>query len=237
MPIQIDTFDVSGIWKCPEGVTSVVVDVWGAGSSGSSVNTTGGGGSGGGGARVQSTLTVSPGTSYTINVGVQGGASQAGGDSYFNDSATAMAKGGGSAQANGRLPGVGGSAAASVGDIKHSGGSGGAGFTGTGAQGRSGGAGAAGGLTADGTAGTNANAGNPGTGGTATDGGGNGGNGVQANVNGNDGQVPGGAGSGGGVNGSPGLGGHGRVTVTYLLPGGSTYRPLRQLRNRAVTRI
>jgi len=74
----VQPFTTSTTWRCPSGVTSIQVECWGAGGAGgsasaasSSGNRSGGGG--GAGSYVKKTITVVPGTDYTITVG-QGGA-------------------------------------------------------------------------------------------------------------------------------------------------------------------
>ncbi len=64
------TFNSSGSFTPPAGVTQVVVECWGGGGRGSSISsgTTGGGG-GGGGAYSRSLVAVTPGTPYTVTVG------------------------------------------------------------------------------------------------------------------------------------------------------------------------
>jgi hypothetical protein len=72
------TATTSTTWLCPAGVFSVQVECWGAGGGGggvsaadtSSSNRSGGGG--GAGSYVKKTITVVPGTTYTITVGAGG---------------------------------------------------------------------------------------------------------------------------------------------------------------------
>jgi hypothetical protein len=77
-------------WTCPTGVTSIDVELWGAGGAGGSASqasATSGtrlAGGGGAGSYVKKTLTVVPGTSYNVTVGgggFPGGTTQASG--YF----------------------------------------------------------------------------------------------------------------------------------------------------------
>ncbi|MDD3007216.1 MAG: hypothetical protein PHX30_06610, partial [Candidatus Pacebacteria bacterium] len=98
----------------PAGVTSIKVEAWGAGGSGGSY-----GGGGGAYTRTDSVSVVS-GSNYTVVVGLGSNTTSAGGDSYFRNTSTVMAKGG---QA-GRSGGSGGAASSSVGSIKYSGGNG-----------------------------------------------------------------------------------------------------------------
>ena len=70
---QTDTYTVAGTqtWTCPAGVSSVSVQCWGGGggSGGASNILNSAGGGGGGGAYAYSVINVTPGTTYTINVG------------------------------------------------------------------------------------------------------------------------------------------------------------------------
>ena len=77
-------------WTCPTGVTSIDVELWGAGGAGGSASTASAAsgtrlaGGGGAGSYVKKTLTVVPGTTYNVTVGgggYPGGTSQASG--YF----------------------------------------------------------------------------------------------------------------------------------------------------------
>jgi subtilisin-like proprotein convertase family protein len=225
------TFNSSSSWTPPAGVTSVTIECWGAGGSGGgNSNTNDGGGGGGGGAYSKGTVTVVPGTPYTVTVGTGGNGNSGsngspGGDSWFSTNTSVMAKGGGAGlepTGPGGVAGTGGQASAGFGNIiKFSGGNGGAGrdnSTGTG-----GGGGSSAGTAANGAAGA-VGAGSAGAGGTAPAGGGNGGNGGASTSNGSDGVTPGGGGGGSGdkstfgSNRSGGDGANGRITVTYTCP-------------------
>nr|WP_315149089.1 T9SS type A sorting domain-containing protein [uncultured Flavobacterium sp.] len=89
-------------WVAPAGVTSVIVECWGAGGSGGSTSSGGVGGGGGGGSYViNQNVTVVPGTSYTVTVGAGGVASSssttngtAGGNSQFLSTVPVIANGG-----------------------------------------------------------------------------------------------------------------------------------------------
>jgi len=173
-------------WTVPTGVTSVsVVAVGGGGGGGNwSLGIQGGAG---GGLGYKNSISVTPGSTYTVQVG-QGGAGgssgvngSAGTDSFFLNATTVKGEGGaGGAQTNPKA--LGGSY---VGD---GGGDGGSAFLGVGAGG-SGGGGGAGGYSGNGGDGAN-NQGNNGTDGSGGGGGGGGG----ASTSGNNG-----AGGGGGV--------------------------------------
>ena len=205
-----DVFNSQGTytWTAPAGVTSVDVEAWGGGGNGSTTSGGGitiGGGGGGGGAYVRSTLTVVPGNTYTLVVGGSGE------DSYFINQTTILAKGGESVAGNTPDGGQGGSAAASIGDVKFSGGNGGDG-SGTSFGG--------GGGSSAGAAAVGANGSTP-NGGTAPAGGGDGGDGATAQGDGSDGDEPGGGGGGSlktqnanrTYNG--GAGAHGKVILRY----------------------
>ena len=89
-------------WVAPTGVTSVIVECWGAGGSGGSSSTGGVGGGGAGGSYViNQNVTVVPGTSYTVTVGAGGVANSngsangtAGGNSQFLSTVPVIANGG-----------------------------------------------------------------------------------------------------------------------------------------------
>jgi len=220
-------------WICPANASAIQIECWGGGGAGGSAQRTGssgnvqygGGGAGGAYAKLIS-MSVVPGTTYYLNVGVGGvnnsavtGTTVAGGDSWFNSTNTPssiiIAKGGtGGASAIGTTSttryGTGGtgSAAASAGDVIFAGGSG-AMATASGAGGGGSGAGSAaiGASTA-----TNVGA-------TAPTGGGSGGTGtVNNSVSGTSGSQPGGGGGGArdssNVTIAGGAGGAGKVVIT-----------------------
>ena len=64
---QFHNFLNSGVqthqWRAPDGITHVLVEMWGAGGGGSPFT------GGGGGAYSRGVIAVTPGTIYTINVG------------------------------------------------------------------------------------------------------------------------------------------------------------------------
>ena len=121
------------VFTVPAGITSIQIECIGAGGNGGAQTTIErGAGGGGGGAYSSSTITVTPGATYSVVVGLGGnatyGAAVPGGDSYFNNPSTVMAKGGSSCAVNVRgYPTriLGGQASASVGTTKYSGGMGG----------------------------------------------------------------------------------------------------------------
>jgi hypothetical protein len=223
----------SGTWICPANVTSVQVECWGGGGAGGSAykpvsgNAFGGGGAGGAYAKKNS-VTVVPGTSYTIAIG-SGGVSAispslttvSGGDSWFGIGSltNCLAKGGAGGQSvissGSSILGSGGIGSTSncVGDIFYTGGNGCAGQgspTNTG-----GGGGGSAGNTSSGLSATSY------LGATAVNTGGSGGNGKDSTGNGNGSQGGSPGGGGGGARGSSvgsqtigGTGGSGQVVLT-----------------------
>lgn len=115
-------FTTNTSWVVPTGVNRVSIVAVGAGGGGSNTNNSPGGG--GGALSYVNNLSVTPGETLTVVVGV-GANNVAGGDSYVRRSTTdlVLAKGGARGVSGG---GQGGSAAAGVGDVKYSGGNGGA---------------------------------------------------------------------------------------------------------------
>ncbi len=194
---QSQTFTTSGTFTVPAGVTTLIVECWGAGGGGGSSRNNNGnpraGGGGGGGGYSSSVLTVVPGTNYSIVVGTggAGGASNsngsAGGNTTFNGT-TVVALGGSGGNRGGN--GAGGAGATSgTGSVTYTGGNGAAGVNNTGSGGGGGGAGSNGnGGAAAGT-----------TAGSGTDlNGGDGGAGISGiSSAGNSGNNYGGGGSGG----------------------------------------
>jgi hypothetical protein len=213
-----DTFNASGTWTVPAGVSSAVLEAWGSGGAGGGATAHGpGGGGGAGGQYAKKTLSgLSVGANYTVAVaGVTSGGTgdgAAGGDSSVvspSSTTVVLAKGGGGGIANDGAGGT-GSTAGGVGDTVFAGGSGMVGGTSSGGGG--GGAGSAG-------AGGNASGTTGGTGTAAN--GGSGGAGTASKANGSPGSNFGGGGGGGnlthGGNESGGDGAAGLVTVTYTI--------------------
>ncbi len=212
----------AGTWTAPPGVTSVTVEVWGGGGKGGArVNSTYGAGGGGGGAYAKkASQTVTPGTTYNFMVGAGSTSTAAGGDSWFVNATTVMAKGGASVANNTSGGASGGSASASIGDVgsKFNGGNGAGAFGLT----LAGGGGSSAGIAANGTAATNS------AGGTAPTRGGNGGNGRTSTTgSGSGGSVPGGGGGGALVypftsSASGGSGANGKLVISYTEPSAAT---------------
>ncbi len=221
------TYDASGTFTVPAGVTSITVQCWGGGGAGGRGYTVNGasGGGGGGGAYASSTIAVTFGQSYNVVVGA-GGTSPTnnngnpGGASSFGTNLVLAAGGSGGNQAitnTAAAGGAGGTVAASIGTIRFAGGNGVAGINGTGAGACGGGGGAAAG---SGGAGSN---GNQCAGGTGVAPSGNGGSGSRNAVGGAGSSVAGG-GAGGNRNNTNNIGGAGaagRIVVTYTVTGGS----------------
>lgn len=190
-------------WTCPAGVTSAMIECWGAGAGGGGGNSSRGGPGGGGGEYTQEpSYPVVPGVvySYLVGAGGTGGttnnAGNSGSLSYFDlsTSGNGVFATGGTA-VGGNVGGAGGSG--SVQTIESTGGNGG----GNGAQGNGGcGGGGSGGSTGNGGSGTSSLGGGStlGTAGGAagTGGGAAGGAGGNQAVSGSNGVSPGGGGGG-----------------------------------------
>lgn len=219
--IRITPLQVAQSWVVPAGVTQIKVEAWGGGGRGGShVSTSGERGGGGGGAYASSTISVTPGQTYYIAVGVGSNNNvNPGLDSWVSlntngSSPVVLAKGGYSAENDNTTGANGGDYAMSTGDIRNNGGRGANGVTGT--------AGGGGGSSA-GSTGTGVNATNQfgAVGPSGYDG--IGGNGGTANgTPGASGLVPGGGGGGarrtsnGNTNGGDGA--NGQVIITVLGP-------------------
>jgi len=210
------TFNGNGTFTVPVGVTSITVQVWGGGGRGGA--RTGGDNvalaGGGGGAFSSDVLIVTPGTGFTVTVGVGSSSTAAGGDSWFGSISTILAKGGSSVADNANVSGIGGLASAGVGATKFNGGNG---ATGTGGS-FGGGGGSSAGQTLIGNY-TNTTT-NTRTAATAPTGGGNGGIGAANNAAGVAGTAPGGGGgggyrAGGGSTQNSGNGANGRIIVAW----------------------
>ncbi|MCB0645935.1 MAG: hypothetical protein KDC49_04695 [Saprospiraceae bacterium] len=200
----------STTFNVPPGFSgTMIVQVWGAGggSNGGSIGARAGGG--GGGFTMTTVVSPTPGD-YTVNVGVGGLASEAGGgsSSFIGGSINLVATGG--LRGQGATQGIGGSG--SGGDINFVGGTGGSRELNV----AGGGGGGAAGPTGNGGNGGDASGGVAGFGG-AGNGGGNGGDGQPSlGGAGNPGAFPGGGagGIGNGGSGSGGTGGNGQVIVS-----------------------
>jgi hypothetical protein len=219
-----DTFNASGTWVAPAGVTSVIVEAWGGGGGGHDGSNAGdyGGGGGGGGAYASSVVTVTPGNSYAITIGA-GGANGTpgnnGGATSFDGSTVVAAGGRGAGSTTGG--GTGGTIAASTGTIRFAGCNGGNGATNTAGTGEAGGGGG-GSPTAAGSCSNGGNGAGRSSGGAGGTGEGTGGDGGVRGPNATASTAPGGGGGGGSERSqSTGTAGAaGRVVLTYTLPGG-----------------
>lgn len=191
-----DTYTTSGNWTVPAGVTSVTVQIWGAGGGGGGSNSNNNGGSGGGsGAYVSRIIPITPGT-YAFTIGTGGAAGAASNAVAGTGGNSTITLGGFTLTANGGTGGTGNSGAAGTG-----------------------------GTATGGTTNTNGNSGSTGGGsggnGASSPNGGTGGIG-NTNAAGSAGSTPG-AGGGGGERGggdwTGGAGARGEIRFTYLLPG------------------
>jgi len=228
------TFTVSSTWTCPSGVTSVQVECWGGGGAGgSAMGTTsyrGSAGGGAGGTYVRSTVSVTPGTVYTVTVGDGGiapastfvdGAVSSGGDSWFSSQSTVLAKGGNGGVSvkcsTSNLLGSGGlgSTSGSIGNTIYKGGDGYTSTSYVSGTGYGGGGGGSGGTSSDGNNATSK------TGATAVSGGGAGASGGVGGANGSSASINSGGGGGGAQAASStsyragGNGGSGKVILTW----------------------
>ena len=208
-------------WTCPAGVTSVNVDLYGAGGGGGYGGTSvgnGGGGGGGGGFCSRTAIPVSCGVSYTIVIGSGGLGATAtlvagtGATTSATFGAVALTASGGIGGVNFLSGGAGGAGGVGAGGaVNRSGGSGG--------LGTSAGSGAGGGCA--GTTGNGGPGGNAGGLGGAA-GGGNAGSGANGLTTGTAvglvGNNFGGGGSGGTRNSAGGSGAPGRVAISFTCP-------------------
>ena len=110
---SVQYFTSNGTWMKPEGVTKVMVEVQGAGGSGSSSEPDNAFGGGGGYAR--KLIDVSSISSATITVGsggvgrpAGGGAGNNGGDSIWFDGTNTVTGSGGGGGTNNKVPSIGG---------------------------------------------------------------------------------------------------------------------------------
>jgi len=212
-----ETFNTSGSFTVPAGVTSITVGCWGGGGGGGTRSTSGVAGGGGGGAYSSSVIAVTAGDvfNYVVgNGGTSGSPAIAGGDTWFGTATTIMAKGGNSVTINSQTAGTGGAAGPGFGTIKNSGGNGRNGNTSGTDYGGGGGSSAGSAIGDNGNNATNSN------GAGAPAGGGDGGDGkFSSQGNGEIGSTPGGGGGGAlrtsGSTKTGGSGGAGQVTVTY----------------------
>jgi len=215
---QAETFDSPGAhtFTVPDGVSEITVEAWGAGGRGGSTEAQGNRRTGGGGGAptLARFFEVSPGDSFSLNVGEGSQSAAAGGDSVFeNVDGDVIAAGGGSVPQNSQDGAAGGSEEDSQGNLVSRSG-------GDGADRQSinngGGGGSSAGPDSVGATATSR------VGAVVPDGGGDGGDGgirdEGDSENGQPGVEPGGGGGGATSKGtarSGGRGGDGRVRITY----------------------
>lgn len=213
------TYTASGTFVPPAGVTSVSVVCRGGGGAGggSTLNKYAGNGGGGGGCSVNTSLTVTAGTSYNITVGIGGtGSTGNGGNGGSSSFGSLLTAGGGTGGNANSASGGGGGGTGTY--------SGGNGFdSDNNKNGPGGGGGGGGGTIANGGTATSRLGGAGGT-----SGGGVGGDGGWGGNIGNIGSIPGGGGGGGGdLSGSGstngGDGARGEITITYTCSSYSLY--------------
>ncbi|MGM0946824.1 MAG: PKD-like domain-containing protein, partial [Bacteroidota bacterium] len=215
---QIITTPGSGTFTVPSGVTSITVEVWGAGGRGGSRgvgnNSAAGGG---GGAYSRSTLTASPGQiiSYFTGFGATSITKPNADSTWFMNNTTLLASGGESVQDNEEIGANGGLASNGFGDFRNSGGRGANRVD----SNNGGGGGSSAGIVEDGNY---LNSTNSSTGAPTPIGGGAGGNGATSPGPGIDGFFPGGGGGGARRQGSSipiqpgGSGGNGQIRISYI---------------------
>lgn len=180
----ITTFPQTRTWTCPENVYEVSAVCVGGGG-GSAASSESASGAGGGGLGWKNKIPVTPGNTYTVQIGKGGtrfsntyGGTRAGsgGQSYFINSSTVAGNGGEGAIGANDTAGLGGSY------IGEGGGNGGNGGTRNGSVNDSGGGGGAGGYSGNGGKGGDVNSNFAGTSGSAGSGGGAGGGGGSGGV-------------------------------------------------------
>jgi hypothetical protein len=218
-PTQVVVLNPAGpTFTGPAGVTSMLVEGWGAGGGGGSGGTAGDGG-GGGGEYASQVLPFTAGNAYALTIApsAAGGANGAA-TTMASDGATLTANGGSHGGSAGNQAG-GGGGHGSPNTTHFNGGAGGTGFPQLPSGG--GGGGSSGGTASAGNAGGAGGTPGGGAGGLAVPGGGAGGPGGAAGSIGSAGFAPGGGGGGGGggVHGG-GASGAGQLRLTYTPAGG-----------------
>jgi hypothetical protein len=218
------TYNTSGTFTVPAGVTSIKVEVWGAGGGGGAAtgNPSAGGGGAGGAYVRNNALTVTPGATYTVTVGSggtgpTGSNATSGGASWFGSQSTLLAVGGtGGNRSTTNSNSAAGAVAPSTGNIgpvSYYGGNGGTGGS-AGASGGGGGASAGTGSNGNSAIGMN--------GGIAVTGGSAGVSGTTAGANGANNPNYGGGGAGAKTNSTTdrtgGTGGNGAIVITWNCP-------------------
>lgn len=133
VPHGMTVFGSNGTYTVPSGVYSIKVTCLGAGGGagdtyvvygGDSADTYYGGGGGGGGAHCESIITTTPGTSYSVGVGIGGATATAGGSSSFGITLVIATGGGAGGSSYPTSSGGAGGNAGSAGTLISPGGSG-----------------------------------------------------------------------------------------------------------------
>jgi hypothetical protein len=131
--LNFRAFTASAEFVVPAGVTTIGIELWGAGGGGAAGANGGfgfaggpaggaGGGGGGGGAYLRTTLTVTPGDTYNVVIGAGGTAGGGnGGSSEFTQGNAALASAAGGSGGNGPAGGAGGVSTPGAGVIAHNG--------------------------------------------------------------------------------------------------------------------
>lgn len=111
-----ETYNASGNWTVPPSVTSVTVQIWGAGGGGGGSSNSGDGGSGGGsGAYVTRIIPVTAGNNFTYTIGTGGIAGTAAAGTGGNGGNSIITIGGFTLTANGGTGGAGNEGAVGIG--------------------------------------------------------------------------------------------------------------------------
>jgi hypothetical protein len=231
-------FTSNATWTCPPGVTTIMVEAWGAGGAGRTGSGTKGytGAGGGGGAYAKlNSVTVIPGKPYTLTIGgisprdTPGASSTA---TFETKTITAAGGGIGADSGTNSAGGIGGKESDSSGNLIYPGGNGGNsyGYTTNSGGGSGGGGGSGAGSTGPGNNGSKPSSYSfGGAGGASVNNyGGAGGKGADDGKSGDNGSTIGYGGGGGGGGDKPGngwtyIGGsgqHGAIIITFVLPNG-----------------
>lgn len=201
----------------PANVFEISVQAWGAGGGGATASNNDAMGGGGGGAYAGRKITVTPGQTFSVEVGQGGGPGQAGGRSRFQSPLDVRAAGGSGGSSNGN-PGSGGTVGNSNGAVGlvWGGGTGGTRRNRTNSGGGGGGGSAFPNVAGNNGSNSTSNAGA--AGGVGTGNGGNGGTNSGGQRNGRDGIEPGGGGGGkaSGGTATSGRGADGQVTISWV---------------------
>jgi hypothetical protein len=91
----MEVFNEDGTFTVPDGVTTIMVEVWGGGGGGGTADSNDTASGGGGGGYGKQVFTVTPGDRYTVTVGQGGADSTPGGTTSFGSLISALGGGGG----------------------------------------------------------------------------------------------------------------------------------------------